>query len=155
MKRKNIGQAIKFCTVGFFNTLIDYGVFYLLIAFLNADKSIAQIFATAVAMCGSYIGNKKWTFGEKGKTTKKHIVRFLVTNLISMCSTIVFMTLFHDVIHIHLWANGILNALKIPYILDGNIGVLFCKVLASCISLIINFFGNKFWVFSIHEEKQR
>ena len=39
MKRDSIKQAIRFCLVGILNTAVDYVVFYVFLAFLNADKS--------------------------------------------------------------------------------------------------------------------
>lgn len=147
MKKESIKQALKFSLVGVFNTAVDYGVFYVMLSIFNVDKSISQIFATAVAMCGSYIINKYWTFKERGKQNTVQIVKFIVTNIISMCATIIFMNIFHDALHIHEWTNSILGIMGMSYRLKGDIGVMFCKIVASCISLVINFLGNKFWVF--------
>ena len=154
MKRDSIKQAIRFCLVGILNTAVDYVVFYVFLAFLNADKSVSQIFATAFAMCVSYIVNKNWTFGEKGRASKRQIAKFIATNLISMCCTIVFMNFFHDVIHIHEWANSLLKFADISFRLDGDIGVMFCKIAASCLSFVVNFVGNKFWVFNTRPQEE-
>lgn len=154
MKKKSMKQAVKFATVGILNTLIDYVIFYIALSVLNVDKSISQIIATACAMCVSYIANKNWTFAKKEKTTKSQIAKFIITNLISMCSTIVFMNFFHDIFAIHQWANNILKIFNIPYRLEGDIGVMFCKIIASVLSLVINFLGNKFWVFKDKNSKE-
>ena len=147
MTKESIKQALKFGTVGVFNTLVDYGVFYVFIAFLHTDKSIAQVFATAIAMCGSYFINKRWTFGEKGKGQKRQIVKFVITNIVSMLSTIVFMSLLHDAMKIHLLANSVLTGMSVPFVLSDDMGVMLCKIIASVLSMVINFLGNKFWVF--------
>ncbi|MBQ3181185.1 MAG: GtrA family protein [Clostridia bacterium] len=147
MSKESIKQAAKFSLVGVFNTAVDYGVFYVMLAFFNVDKSISQIFATAVAMCGSYIINKYWTFSQKGKSNTQ-IVKFILTNIVSMSCTIVFMNIFHDFLHIHEWANSLINIVGISYRLDGDVSVIFCKIVASFLSLVINFLGNKFWVFA-------
>ncbi len=147
MHKESIKQAFKFSLVGIFNTAVDYAVFYIMLAFVNADKGISQIFATAVAMCGSYIINKYWTFNNREKSNKKQIIKFVATNIVSMCFTIVFMILFHDLLHIHEWANTVLETIGITYRLNGDIGVMFCKIVASVFSLAVNFIGNKFWVF--------
>lgn len=153
MKSESIYQAVKFATVGILNTLVDYVIFYVALSVLNVDKSLSQVIATACAMCVSYIANKNWTFAKKGKTTKTQIAKFIITNLISMCFTIVFMNFFHDVLAIHEWANNILEIVNIPYRLEGDIGVMFCKIAASMLSLVINFLGNKFWVFKDRNSK--
>ena len=147
MTKESIKQALKFGAVGILNTLVDYGVFYVFIAFLNADKSVSQVFATAVAMCGSYLLNKRWTFGEKGKGKKRQIVKFIVTNMVAMVSTIIFMSFFHDGLKLHIFANNLLVAMKFPFVLNDDMGVMLCKILASFLSIVINFCGNKFWVF--------
>lgn len=147
MNKESIKQAAKFSLVGIFNTVVDYAVFYVVLVFLNLDKSIAQIFATAVAMCGSYIINKNWTFKSDGNN-KSQIIKFILTNIVSMSCTIVFMGLFHDVLNIHEWANSLLSFVGVEFRLNEDLGVMFCKVVASVLSLVVNFLGNKFWVFA-------
>ena len=147
MKKESIKQALKFSLVGVFNTAVDYVIFYIMLSLLNVDKSISQIFATAIAMCGSYIINKYWTFSEHGKSKKSQVVKFITTNIVSMCCTIVFMNIFHDFLHVHEWANSLFDIVGISFRLDGDIAVMFCKIVASVLSLVINFLGNKFWVF--------
>jgi len=148
MKKESIKQALKFGTVGVFNTLVDYGIFYVFIAFLHVDKSISQVFATAVAMCGSYLINRRWTYGEKGIGKKRQIAKFIVTNIVAMLSTIIFMNLLHDVLKFHILANNIFSAMKLSLVLNDDMSVMLCKIAASVISMLINFLGNKFWVFT-------
>ena len=76
MNKKNIQQAVRFGMVGILNTAVDYAVFYIMLSVVNADKNISQIAATGVVMCGSYIMNKNWTFGKKGKTRLDTIKNF-------------------------------------------------------------------------------
>lgn len=147
MSKEGIKQAAKFSLVGIFNTLVDYAVFYIMLAFLNLDKSISQVVATVVAMCGSYIINRNWTFKAVGNN-KVQIVKFILTNIVSMSLTIIFMEIFHELLYVHEWANSLLSLVGITYRLDGDIGVMFCKVAASLLSLVVNFLGNKFWVFA-------
>jgi len=153
MNKESIKQAAKFSVVGLFNTAVDYIAFYIMLAIINADKSISQIVATAVAMCGSYIINKYWTFSQKGKKSNTQIIKFIVTNLVSMTCTIILMNVFHDYLHIHEWVNSFISLLDKSYRLSDDMGVMICKIVASCISFVINFIGNKFWVFN--EKKKR
>ncbi len=154
MNKESVIQAIKFGMVGILNTAVDYACFYIMLTWVNLDKSLSQVVATAVAMCGSYIINKYWTFSQKDKTTRKQIAKFILTNLVSMTCTILFMNIFHDILHIHNWANTMLNVIDISYNLDGDIGIMFCKITASVLSLVINFLGNKFWVFNTHKAEE-
>ncbi|MBO5734237.1 MAG: GtrA family protein [Clostridia bacterium] len=154
MNRENVLQTVKFCTVGLINTCVDYVIFFVMVAAVNTDKSVAQILATAGAMCGSYFMNKHWTFGIRGKQKKRQIAKFVATNMVSMCCTIILMSLFHDVFCIHQWANGVFADMGCTFRMNYDVGVMFCKVIASCLSFIINFVGNKFWVFKDYEEQQ-
>lgn len=147
MSKESIKQALKFCTVGVFNTLVDYVVFYIMLAAVNVDKIWAQVVATAVAMCGSYIVNKHWTFGEHQKSKKRQIAKFIVTNIVAMCCTIVFTSFLHDILHVHIWANGLLKMFGASFRLNEDMGVMLCKIIASVVSFAVNFAGNKFWVF--------
>ena len=145
--KRGVKQAMQFCVVGFINTMIDYGLFYLLISIANLHKSIAQVFSTSVAMCCSFFANRYWTFGREGRGRFDEIVKFLTINLLAMLSVILLTHLFYDIWHVESAANALLASVKISYIVQGDIAIMFCKVIASVFSLMINFFGNKFWVF--------
>lgn len=146
-KSDNIKQVIRFGVVGVINTLVDYGVFYFLISLVNLHKGPAQVFATAVAMCGSFLLNRHWTFHCDGKGNIKEITKFIVTNIVSMLTVIVFTYLFYDMLHAERVVNAILSSRNISFVLQDDNAVMFCKLLASVFSIVVNFIGNKFWVF--------
>ena len=145
--KKNLVQIIKFGAIGIMNTAIDYLLFVLFFSICGLDKSIAQIFATAIAMTNSYILNRYFTVQKKGTVKVDEMWKFIIVNLISMSVTIGLLYLFYDVLHIETVANSILSALSIPLVLSGNIAVLFCKLVATPFSLAVNFLGNRLWVF--------
>ena len=147
MKKNDILQAVKFGTVGAFNTVFDYVVFYLFFALCNLDKNIAQVLATSLAMVNSYIFNRYWTFERRGHVQGREILRFLVVNAVALLTTLLCLNLFHDVFYLHELANRILLSIGSDFMLVGDNGVLFCKVLAMPFSLCVNFFGNRCWVF--------
>lgn len=147
INKQGVKQAVRFCVVGFFNTLVDYGLFFVFISFVNLHKSIAQVFSTSVAMCGSYLINRYWTFGQSGRGNFGEIVKFLTINLLAMFSVILFTHLFYDIWHLENLVNAALRAAGSAFAAEGDIAILLCKAAASCFSLMINFFGNKFWVF--------
>ena len=145
--KKSLKQLVRFGIVGVFNTLIDYGSFYVFLAIAGLHKSISQVFATAVAMCGSYILNKHWTFGKEGRGNAAEIAKFVVVNIASLLATIFFTHLFYDILHIENTINNYLGRLGVRYIISGDLAIMLCKVCASIIATVLNFFGNKFWVF--------
>lgn len=143
----NLKQAARFGVVGFINTMVDYGVFYLLISVANLHKSIAQVLSTSVAMCGSFFINRYWTFERNGRSSAGEITKFIVVNLVAMLSVIFFTHLFYDILHIEQVVNAVFNAANKPYILEGDAAVMFAKLVSSVFSVVINFLGNKLWVF--------
>lgn len=146
--KTSLKQAVRFGVVGALNTLIDYGFFYLFISTLHLHKSIAQVFSTATAMCCSFFLNRRWTFEKGGRGSTSEIVKFLIVNLVSMVTVIVLTHLFYDIWHMERLINSALHAVGASVTLEGDGAIMASKVLASLFSLLINFFGNKLWVFS-------
>lgn len=153
-KNYNIRQMVRFGIVGAMNTLVDYGVFYILISVANLHKAVAQIGATAVAMSGSFFINRYWTFGRSGRGNKREIVKFLVVNLLAMGTLIFFTHIFHDILHIERFAEAVLQGFYPHLLLKEDHGILICKAIASLFSVTINFLGNKFWVFAAGEDEK-
>lgn len=146
--KKNLIQVIKFGAIGIMNTAIDYLLFALFLSLCGFDKSISQVLATAIAMTNSYILNRYFTFGKKGAVKVNEMWKFIIVNLVSMGVTIMLLYLFYDILHVERLANHILGALSVPFEIEGNIAVLFSKLLATPFSLAVNFLGNRLWVFA-------
>lgn len=151
--KKTIFQAVRFGAVGVLNTLVDYCFFYVFFAFANIHKSVAQVLATAFAMCGSYLINRRWTFKRTGHGNFNEIIKFLSVNIFSMLVVIFFTHLFYDICHIENMFNGLLENMSVNYVIAGDIAVMVSKACASVFSIIVNFIGNKFWVFSAKTEE--
>lgn len=153
VKKHDFLQLLKFGFVGTFNTLLDYGLFYVFFALCNFNKNFAQILATILAMTNSYFVNRYWTFEKKGRVRKGEIWRFLVVNLLSLSITLLCLNLFHDVFRLHEIANRLFAFLKVSFVLMGDSDVLFCKLMAIPFAWAVNFLGNRFWVFGKNSEK--
>ena len=154
LSKNGILQMVRFGLVGCCNTLVDYGVFYLMIAAVNLHKSVAQVIATGVAMCVSFLLNRKWTFQKDGAGNLTEVARFIVVNTISMLVVIVFTHLFYDILHIETIANPFLSAIGISFAFEGDYAVMLAKLVASVFSVLVNFIGNKFWVFRTRKEEK-
>lgn len=131
-QRKDFRQFIKFNMVGVLNTLVDIGVFTLL-TFLGLNKYIAKVFSCACGMLNSYICNKRWTFKQKSASGGTEIMKFIVVNLVALGVSLSFLKFFSEYMHIVVWLSNIL---------------------ATGFSLVVNFIGNKFWVFKSANEGQ-
>lgn len=123
MKKKLITLP-RFGTVGIGNTLIDFGVFFLLTA-LNVPYLIAQVCSYTAGILNSYIWNRTWTFRVKEKVRGQEIIRFLIINLAP--SGITFLPLY-----------GLQKA---------GLSLVSSKVTATVGGMVINFIGNRLWVF--------
>jgi len=146
--KTSVKQAVRFGVVGALNTLVDYSLFYIFISTLHLHKSAAQVLSTAAAMCSSFFLNRRWTFEKGGRGSTTEIVKFLIVNLVSMVTVIVLTHLFYDIWHVEQLINSALHAVGASITLEYDGAIMASKVLASLFSLLINFFGNKLWVFS-------
>lgn len=123
MKKKLI-TLLRFGTVGAGNTLIDFGVFFLLTA-LNVPYLIAQVCSYTAGILNSYTWNRTWTFRITEKVRGQEIIRFLIINLAA--SGITFLLLY-----------GLQKA---------GLSLVSSKVIATVGGMVINFIGNRLWVF--------
>jgi putative flippase GtrA len=131
-KRWNPGfiQFLKFNAVGLLNTLIDFAVFTLLHS-LGMVNTAAQIISYSAGTANSFFWNKKVTFRDRDRGSKEsfdrmQLVRFIVLNLVVLGISVLLM-----------------------HVLTDNFGiqVLISKVLVTFVTVIINFFGSRKWVF--------
>ena len=131
-KRWNPGfiQFLKFNAVGLLNTLIDFAVFTLLHS-LGMVNTAAQIISYSAGTANSFFWNKKVTFRDRDRGSKEsfdrmQLVRFIVLNLMVLGISVLLM-----------------------HVLTDNFGiqVLISKVLVTFVTVIINFFGSRKWVF--------
>jgi len=142
-KHPSLLQFLKFITVGFINTLIDLGIFNLLMWLTGIYKGGWIILLTAIsfsiATINSYVLNKHWTFQKKPglvKTKKaaKEFIQFLIITLIGMSlnmSVVYVITTFIPPLFNFspvLWAN-------------------LAKIIAVGANTVWNFIGYKFFVF--------
>ena len=112
-KIKTLGR---FCTVGVGNTLIDFGVFFLLTA--------CHVSYTA-GIVNSYVWTRNWTFCVKRKADGKEIVRFLMINIAASGITFLLLYLFQNC----------------------GCSLLVSKLAATIGGMMMNFIGNRIWVF--------
>lgn len=128
--RSGFVQFLKFNAVGLLNTLIDFVIFTLLTS-VGMVYTLAQVLSYSAGTANSFILNKKVTFRDSHRGNKEafdriQLLKFIVLNLIVL---------------------GI--SLLLMHVLTDKLGVqvLISKVLVTFITVIINFFGSRKWVF--------
>ncbi|WP_169907593.1 GtrA family protein [Priestia abyssalis] len=123
--KEKVNVLLRFCTVGVGNTLIDFGVFFLLTAG-GIPYLFAQGCSYAAGMVNSYVWNRVWTFQVKQKANMQEAVRFAIVNI--GASSMTFLIL---------------------YILQEGAGLslVVSKVIATIGGILITFIGSRLWVF--------
>lgn len=126
-KKIDIKKFVKFCITGTLNTIVHLLAFTGFNEILHIDPTIAQACAYTVATVNSYIINKNWTFNKRKNYNKSEIFKFALVNLMSLSLSSAGMYIFHTKLGIN------------EYI---------CQIPIACITIIINYFGNKLFVFN-------
>lgn len=138
--KKSILQFIQFNLVGILNTAVDFSVFSLLIL-VGMNRFVAQPLSYSCGITNSYFWNKYWTFQAKSQIKVKEVLKFILVNLVSLGVSIVLFYLFDNIFS------------EIPLLQHRLIfiemNVLLTKILATFGAMVVNFFGNKFWVFTM------
>ena len=108
------------------NTAVDFAIFVLLTTVFGLHHMISQVISYSCGIVNSYLWNKFWTFKKKQPFSSSEALKFLIVNIISLGVSLFFLYIFRDKV---------------------GLSVLVSKVIATMFSLVVNFAGNKFWVF--------
>lgn len=126
-KRFSLWQFIKFNMVGILNTGVDFLVFTLFTELFHWFYVPAKIVSYSCGIVNSYICNSSWTFRQERKRTKKEFALFVVVNLVSLGVSL-----------------GVMYVCKNWFHIESDF---ICNIIATPISMIVNFAGNKLFVF--------
>lgn len=120
--KKSKKELKRFLIAGSGAVLTDFVTYYLMLNFLshNIAKTISFLLGTVVA----FILNKYWTFENKQKSFKQ-IIQFLFLYMLTLT--------------INIFTNS--------FVLNITSLVLLSFVIATGVSTILNFIGQKWWVF--------
>ncbi|GGG87898.1 GtrA family protein [Paenibacillus radicis (ex Gao et al. 2016)] len=131
LRRKTFKQFILFNMVGVINTAVDFAVYSLLI-WAGLHYIPGQILSYAAGMGNSYLMNTLITFrgtsSEAGGTAQDRgrPIRFIVLNLAVLLISL-----------------GLLFLIKESW----GINPFLAKLVVTCITVVLNFVGSKWWVF--------
>ena len=121
---QNKAEKARFIVVGSANTVIDFGILFVLKSF-GLPVITANIVSTTTAFCFSFFANKKYTFKTTDTDVKREVILFILVTLFG------------------LW---VLQTIVIK-IVQGFIGshlssaesLFVAKLCATCVSLIWNY----------------
>ena len=138
-KKSELKKVIKFGVTGGMNTVVDFVMYTVAAMLLHIHPSVDLLIAQAIGFCcgmiNSYIVNRSWTFKSNGKFFSMEMVKFIVVN-----------------------GAALLVSLGVMAVLTGIFGTadtvtckLVYKVVVTCFTLSITFFGSRLWVFKAPE----
>jgi putative flippase GtrA len=120
---KSIRQFLSYSLIGLLSTILDFIIYNTLIGYFDLSSSLAKRLSFLFGTINSFIFNKKITFRSKKKPLFEGIKYFSVWILSFFVNSLI-----HDTAFIYF---------------EGYLPFIF----ASIVSIAINFFGAKFWVF--------
>jgi putative flippase GtrA len=144
-RKRWFGQVLRFGLVGGLNTLVDLLIlnFLLLLFPTNSIPVILAYSALAYSLgaVNSFLLNKYWTFGYRKRTTRKEVVRFVVTTLCGIGWSCIILWLASRVLH--------------PFLVNTTIWANASKVLAISGTALISYLGMSLWVFVNKTRKEQ
>lgn len=102
-------DKFRFTLVGSFNTLLDFGILFLLVSF-GVDKIVGNFFSTSIAFIFSFFANKSFTFQSKGGNIKRQFILFLIITFFGLwvLQPIVIMIVSSSISSLHLNPSAVL-----------------------------------------------
>ncbi|HEX6480941.1 MAG TPA: glycosyltransferase [Ktedonobacteraceae bacterium] len=130
-------QILRFVLVGGLNTVVDLLILNaLLLLFPTSSTSKLLVYSSlaySIGSVNSFLLNKYWTFGQRQRTTRKELVRFVLTTLCGMVWSSIILWLASDLLH--------------PFLVNATVWANVSKVLAIGGTAFISYLGMRLWVF--------
>jgi putative flippase GtrA len=125
IQKNTVEQFIKFVVVGVLSTMVNYGLFYILLTYSHLDYKIASAIGFIAGVCAGFLLNKSWTFSNDSEAGK-YVFKYFILYTVSLAVSLLF--------------------LKIT-VEKFNIDARVANVLSIGITTVINFIGTKWMVF--------
>ena len=132
---KKYKEIITYLFFGFVTTVVNYGVYALLVRGFHMDVVPANIIAWIVAVVVAFVTNKLWVFESKSrdkKTLFREFFEFVVARLITLGVETLLLWIFVDKL---------------------GVNDLIMKIITNVIVVILNYVFSKFIIFRKKKEK--
>lgn len=80
---KNKSQLIRFGLIGVINTVLDFGLLFILKS-IGLMATTANIFSTSIAFVFSFFANKKYTFRSSATNVVREMILFVAVTLFGL-----------------------------------------------------------------------
>ncbi|MBE5784575.1 MAG: GtrA family protein [Clostridiales bacterium] len=143
-------QFIKFAVVGASNTVVDFLVFQLLNLTLGWAY-LAQVIGYSAGVLNSYFWNSRWTFKREHDRSAREKAAFLAVNLASLGVSLGVLWLCKNPLGItDVWVSSWLPKALSGFVNGDTVG----KLIATPCAILVNFIGNKLFVFRTKREEE-
>ncbi len=107
-------RPVAFALVGLMNTAIDFLVFSLFLLLFHLPAEVAQIFGYCAGTLNSFLVNRRITFRSRGSDRlARQMLRYLLSCLIALGLSILFLSLFHSLLHWDAYVSKLLSMLLV------------------------------------------
>lgn len=137
-------KTLSFGAVGVFNTLVDYGIFNVLVLIVGARPFVANFISTSIALSISYFLNKRFVFKHAGTFDIKSATLFLGFTAFGLWII--------QGIGLSLMIHIVQNNAPDLYLNHEFIVVNAAKLISSIGSILWNYLTYNHFVFKTHEE---
>ncbi|MFD1677918.1 GtrA family protein [Alicyclobacillus fodiniaquatilis] len=120
-------QLLKFAAVGASNSLVDLVLFVVFYHELHLNYIVAHMISYSCGTLNSFVLNKYFTFERRSKLHGQEVYRFVLLNICSFLLSVVFIYGFNHFLHFQ---------------------VMVSKILSIVLTVIVNYFGSKYWCFA-------
>ncbi len=123
--KSEILKLFTFAVTGFVSAAVDCGVYYILLNFTNINFRLIQPISMSVGLCCSFLFNRTFIFKNYKKSLSYEVVKYLFVCVIIISFSPVIISFYH------IW-----------------FGEYVVKIPATLTTGIINYFLNRFFVYS-------
>lgn len=137
-------RFLKFAIVGISGSVVDFGVFNLLLSFVGLSSTASQAISFTLAVINNFIWNRLWTYPESRKSgALKPFIQFGIVNVIGLgIRTLLFMVIEPLMIKLSAF---VLPGFNNPEIIGHNLTLAFVILIV----MLWNYFANRNWTFKV------
>lgn len=138
-------RFFKFCFVGIFGAVVDFGVMNLLLHLTGVSSTAASSVSFTAAVISNFIWNRYWTYPDsRNKPIARQLGQFFIVSIIGLgIRFLLFQTIDKPIISL------VEKTIPADFFMKPNIlGHNITLVISILIVLIWNFFANRFWTYN-------
>jgi len=98
LKNKISVEFYRFIVVGVWSTIINYGIFYILLEFLSVNYLTSSAVGFISGVFAGYGFNRKWTFKVEKEKKNTEIIKYYTVYIVSLILSLLFLKIIVDVV---------------------------------------------------------